>query len=231
VELCGVPLKVCAEKQLSPDAPPESARVWPLTDTLARFLVDTFATPDGLRDKAVLELGAGTAALSCFVAAAYATVGRVYATDLPEVVPAMVATVEANELGGRVTVAPLRWGEALTQPVDVVLCCECLYWGGWSILHDDTRQPLLQTLDSSCQANGAVCVLAFTVRDADRELDFVRELLKRCNFKWRCVCGCVDRHVNQSAELRLMSCRSAPGSTRWTDAKEGDAVLMMLTRA
>jgi hypothetical protein len=53
-----------------------------------------------------------------------------------------------------------RWGERceeLGRPFDVILACETLYWGGWDLLSDDTRDAQLATLLQVC-----VCVCVYT---------------------------------------------------------------------
>ena len=205
--VCGVELLYSST--LSDGAPAESARLWPLTEVLARFLLDSYPPEDGLLGRTVVELGAGTAALSCFVAKAYPTAACVVATDLPEVVPTMQATVAANHGCHTVQAKALAWGASLSTvaPSDIhlVLCCECLYWGGWSLLCDDTRGPLLRTLQDV--PAGTVLLLAFTVRDADREITVLPDLLKM-----------------------YVECGNAPGTTPWQSAREGDAVVLSLRR-
>jgi|AntAceMinimDraft_1070359.scaffolds.fasta_scaffold10531_1 hypothetical protein len=61
---------------------------------------------------------------------------------------------------------------------DVVLGCEILYWGGWSLFDEDTRGPLLATLRAACDSSSrggseTEVALAFTVRDKGRETRFV----------------------------------------------------------
>ena len=56
-----------------------------------------------------------------------------------------------------------------------MLCCECAYWGGWSLLCDDTRAPLRRTL-LALGGRDTVVLFACTLRDADRELGLVRAL-------------------------------------------------------
>ena len=187
-ELFGVRLRVESDVGLA-----EAGRLWPLTAHLARFVAAEFPPPHGLSGLHTLELGAGTAALSCALALAYPH-AAVVATDLPVVLPLMQRNVALNGLSGRVVVAPLPWGDrnALaclfsSGTADVVLCCECLYWGGWTLLEEDTRELLRSSLLTVCNQHTR-CVLGFTVRDAGRELGFVRRLVEQDGFHARCVC-------------------------------------------
>ena len=124
--------------------------------------------------------------LSAAIAAAYDGVAEVLATDLPSVVPLLRRNIERVPASCNARAAELSWGceldAALASP-DVVLCCELAYWGGWSLLQDDTRLPLRRTL----RALGGTVFFAFTLRDADRELGFVRALQVEDGWACRCV--------------------------------------------
>jgi hypothetical protein len=168
----------------------EAGRLWPLTALMADFVAAEHPPPYGLRGQRVLELGGGTAALACALARAYESSAFVCSTDLPHVLPLMQRNVARNALAGRVHVAALPWGKravcaaAALLPIHVVLCCELVYWGGWDILQEDTRQPLRDTLRALCGAQ-TVVYFAFTVRDAARELGFLRALLEQDGFRAR----------------------------------------------
>ena len=163
------------------------------------------------------QLGAGTGALSCAVANAYEGVD-VVATDLPSVLPLLQRNVARccargdvrGATAGRVRVAPLPWGGLLDgfESVDVVLCCDCLYWGGWDVLQTDTLLPLRRTLCALAGPGRAAVYIAFTARDGERELGFVRTLLREDGF----------------------DCRCAPSSATLDGAQEGDNVVLVLTR-
>jgi hypothetical protein len=136
--------------------------VWPVNNIMARVIKDL---PVLLHGKRVIELGAGTGVLSIAAAASGA---EVTATDLPDFTSTLQSNVDRNAPllaaaaatngCGSVRVMGHRWGEAIADlggPFDVVLCCELLYWGGWSLLADDTRAPLLLSLSNLTRAGPA----------------------------------------------------------------------------
>ncbi|XP_019087702.1 PREDICTED: protein-lysine methyltransferase METTL21D-like [Camelina sativa] len=95
----------------------------------------------------ILELGSGTGAVG--IAAAVTLSANVTVTDLPHVLDNLNFNAEANaevvaRFGGKVHVAPLRWGEAddvevLGRNVDLILASDVVY-------HDHLFEPLLETL-------------------------------------------------------------------------------------
>ena len=128
--------------------------VWPVNYIMAKFME---ASQISFCGRKVIELGAGTGILSISAAACGA---HVTATDLPDFISMLHTNVARNTSmiaaaaatsggGGTVRVMGHRWGEGAAElggPFDVVLCCELLYWGGWSLLAEDTRAPLLRSL-------------------------------------------------------------------------------------
>lgn len=118
----------------------------------------------------------------------------VCATDLPCVLPLLRRNAERASAGGAVRgqlrVAPLPWGcppDALRGrelSPDIVLGCELFYFA-FSLLAEDTRRPLRATLCTLCAAPGARALLAFTLRDADRELGLLDALLREDGFECR----------------------------------------------
>lgn len=95
----------------------------------------------------ILELGSGTGVVG--IVAAITLSANVTVTDLPHVLDNLKFNAEANaevvaRFGGKVHVAPLRWGEAddvelLGLNVDLILASDVVY-------HDHLYEPLLKTL-------------------------------------------------------------------------------------
>ncbi|CAE7296509.1 WBGene00275058 [Symbiodinium sp. CCMP2592] len=158
---------------------------WPAQEPCARVAADLLqrlrchqAVPAEGID--FLELGAGCGALACSFAKEPA-LKRVIASDLPDVVPLMTENSRLN--GAEIECVPLPFGDlpALEQltlgPARVVVACEVLYWGGWNIFEDDTREPLAETLAAALAAPLAAAVLAAVIRDPPREMQAL-EMLK-----------------------------------------------------
>jgi hypothetical protein len=181
--------------------------VWPVNHVMAKFIED-FQIP--LCGRRVIELGAGTGILSIAAALQGA---EVTATELPDFTSMLHTNVanNADQLAvaaaagkgsGEVRVMGHRWGEdtsALGGPFDLVLCCELLYWGGWSLLSNDTRGPLLRSITDltspPCSSaaepasppeageskagslvgagSGGAVLVGFAVRNAAREREFL----------------------------------------------------------
>lgn len=190
----------------------EAGKLWPVTHVLAAFL-QTEAWFTGGRAVHVVELGAGTGALGIGLQLAL-PMATVVLTDLPCVLPLVRLNIERCCGAGAAwpQARALCWGEAWGETADVrerwpevVLACECLYWPAASLLEDDTRALLRCTL-SAFAARGATVYLAFTVRDAARELGFAAELA-----------GALCSEV-----------RYAPGSALVHSAGEGDVVVIAL---
>lgn len=175
------------------DALNEAGKLWPVTYLVAELFVRLF--PDELATVSVLELGAGTGALAIGIERYLSLSGlkesTVISTDLPDVLPLIRRNIELNS--SPVTAMPLPWGsqEALSPILgkitagkdgfDAVLACECLYWGGWNLLAEDTRPLLQRTLRDS---RGEKILIGFTIRDRGREIGFVEGLLE----EWRIDC-------------------------------------------
>lgn len=95
----------------------------------------------------ILELGSGTGIVG--IAAAITLSANVTVTDLPHVLDNLNFNAQTNaevveRFGGKVHVAPLRWGEAddvetLGRNVDLILASDVVY-------HDHLYEPLLKTL-------------------------------------------------------------------------------------
>ncbi|XP_019058962.1 PREDICTED: protein-lysine methyltransferase METTL21D-like [Tarenaya hassleriana] len=115
----------------------------PLTETL-KALSSNGAESSTLN---ILELGSGTGIVG--IAAAATLSADVTMTDLPHVIENLSFNADANSdmvarFGGRVHVAPLRWGEAgdvelIGRRFDLILASDVVY-------HDHLYDPLLETL-------------------------------------------------------------------------------------
>lgn len=141
-----------------------SFQLWPAASTFVKLLDDyrrnpsnsllagTLSSlksdgPDSLSPLNILELGSGTGIVG--IAAAVTLAANVTVTDLPHVLENLNFNADANAqvvatFGGKVHVAPLRWGESddvalLGRNVDMVIASDVVY-------HDHLYEPLLETL-------------------------------------------------------------------------------------
>lgn len=104
---------------------------------------------------------------------------------------------------------PFLWGgdathltDKLGGPIDVLVACECFYWGGWDIFAQDTRIELVQSFldllpdaatDTDTDTQGPrsrserprpVAYVAFTVRNIPRELPLLELLAELFDIKY-----------------------------------------------
>ena len=160
--------------------------------------------PDGpeplaVRGRSVLELGAGTGELSLALARAGAR--AVVATDLPQRVPTIAATLaraRAREPAAhRVAARPLPFGDVAAAralraelgQLDAVVASEVLYWPSLTFFDEDTLEPLVATLLALCGASEWRCpaVIVYKQREAGREARFVA-LSRAAGFDVREIC-------------------------------------------
>ena len=171
----------------------------------ARLLAAAVArAPDGpeplaVRGRSVLELGAGTGELSLALARAGAR--AVVATDLPQRVPTIAATLaraRVRELAAhRVVARPLPFGDVAAAralraelgQLDAVVASEVLYWPSLTFFDEDTLEPLVATLLALCGADEWRCpaVIIYKQREAGREARFVA-LSRAAGFEVREIC-------------------------------------------
>ncbi|KAJ8904811.1 hypothetical protein NDN08_001326 [Rhodosorus marinus] len=181
-ELLGSPVAVrCDAKTFG-----VAGEFWQLNWLITSSLLKTcgFVSLRGLN---VLELGAGTGALSVAMAKLGA---HACATDLPELFPLFQENSQANgfqvqtegahvscQNRGRVMFGSLRWGvDTLPQETfQLILGCELLYWGGWSLFDEDPQPGLIQVLASEC-AKGSVAILVGCSREPKREQHFFEQM-------------------------------------------------------
>ena len=148
------------------------AVLWEVSIIVARLLDCGALDGSGLRDRKVLELGAG-----CAVAGlAYAVRGaRVTFTDLPALADHVRANVERNlgppgfprsdiyPAAGEHRVVAYDWCDGLPKAIegetfDVVLATDCVY-------HAHLVEPFLDALDACAPTPRTTVVLAFERRD------------------------------------------------------------------
>eukprot|EP00891_Asterochloris_glomerata_P000269 jgi/Astpho2/269/Aster-x0910 len=110
-----------------------------------------------VKDKTILELGAGTGAVG--LAASLLGAQSVLLTDLPHLVPCLQANIQANSLQHCVAAAALTWGGALPDlpAPDVILASDLLY--------SKDQIPLLFQTISQLSSPTTVTLLAYEHRE------------------------------------------------------------------
>uniref|UniRef100_A0A0C9QNH5 TSA: Wollemia nobilis Ref_Wollemi_Transcript_16723_1211 transcribed RNA sequence n=1 Tax=Wollemia nobilis TaxID=56998 RepID=A0A0C9QNH5_9CONI len=105
--------------------------IWDCSLVLAHYLATPSWPPAIFHAKTVIELGAGTGIPGLTAALLGA---NVVLTDAPPLLPGLQKNVDQNQLGDKVRVRPLTWGEELdfgelsfSPPVDFVLMSDLLY--------------------------------------------------------------------------------------------------------
>ncbi|XP_029213025.2 protein-lysine methyltransferase METTL21D-like [Acropora millepora] len=123
----------------------ESCVVWDAALVLAKYLqklhLSNKATEEGLENKRIIELGAGTGVVGLMAAACGAAV---CCTDLTSVVPLIELnkTVNQHLITGSFSAASLKWGQDVTAFLpcpDILLVADCIYY-------EESLAPLVTTL-------------------------------------------------------------------------------------
>eukprot|EP00884_Botryococcus_braunii_P018180 jgi/Botrbrau1/5045/Bobra.37_1s0011.1 len=127
IEVLGKSLWIAEHDNLSDEA---GAVIWDAALVLVHYLgpfLKAFFSSESVRRPRVIELGAGTGVvgLAAALAGAHVTV-----TDLPHLLDGILKNVERNQLGERVAVRELAWGEGVERfepPYDLVLGSDLIY--------------------------------------------------------------------------------------------------------
>lgn len=186
--------------------------VWPASRLLAHFLQTVPANEESaasicpalrcFQGKRVLELGGGTGVLGIALGAIGASVTI---TDVPEAVPHIQANIERNSVlwenpqACRPVSRPHAWGEDTEWlsacAFDYVIGADLLYFGGWDLFGQDSREPLLQTL-AAAASSSSHAVLGWPVRHPEREGDFLSKASRRFNLRLHTGHGEGDEEIN-----------------------------------
>lgn len=180
------------------------------------FEADLESFPPGhFRGKRVLELGAGTGAVSICLALLGADV---VASDDGALLPLLRRNFALNGCDGERCCAALRWGDdaALfdaTRRFDYIVLCDCvapLYAAGYPALLDTVARRL---------ADDGVLLVAYELRDA-RDREFF-ELLRARGFAIERVRNTRLHDDFQSDDIRLFECRRAVADADGADDGNG----------
>ncbi|GAA98416.1 uncharacterized protein L969DRAFT_94222 [Mixia osmundae IAM 14324] len=122
--------------QLLVDAGPGCGGItWPAAEVLTAYLANILAlNPSWLEGKRIVELGAGTGAVSMALARMMKKRGSrttIYSTDQAILLDLMDANTVLNDVGDTVNVRELSWGETIAsemQTPDIILAADCVYF-------------------------------------------------------------------------------------------------------
>ncbi|RXW25767.1 hypothetical protein EST38_g50 [Candolleomyces aberdarensis] len=179
---------------LAVDASPGCGGIaWPAGQILATYLVQRDL--GYLRDKNVLELGAGTGLVG-LVAGELEADCRVVITDQAPLLPIMQKNVALNKLGSNVVVAELDWGSPIPAAIpkpDIILAADCVYF--------EPAFPLLvQTLADLADTSTEILFCYKKRRKADKR--FFSMLKKK--FSWKEVMDDPNREIYMKEAITLM---------------------------
>ncbi|KAK9503820.1 hypothetical protein O3M35_010295 [Rhynocoris fuscipes] len=157
-----------------------SCVVWDAALVLTKYLEKRSGQYDSwLKGRKVIELGAG---LGCVGVTAACYGGDVILTDLPEVVPQLIRTIDLNRNSwndrGQVTAVALTWGqnkqnnyEALKIPADVILLSDCVYY-------EESLDPLIETI-KTISSDTTEIILSQEKRDTEKQQEIWKQFLMK----------------------------------------------------
>ncbi|KAL7275985.1 Protein-lysine N-methyltransferase efm6 [Rhizina undulata] len=109
-------------------------QIWPAGETLTKYILRRYQNTDHLKDKRIVELGAGGGLTGLAVAAGCDIGGsELYITDMSAMIDLIHRNVELNQMQEKVKVELLDWSNPLpktiaNKPVDIVLAADCVYF-------------------------------------------------------------------------------------------------------
>ncbi|XP_076101493.1 protein N-lysine methyltransferase METTL21D-like isoform X1 [Mytilus galloprovincialis] len=125
--------------------------VWDAALVLSKYFeTEDFLKGQLLKEKNIVELGAGTGVVG-IIASTFGA--NVTITDLPEFIPLINMNIAANKhlITGNATAKTLVWGtDTITnQTFDYVCLADCIYY-------EQSLQPLVKTITDHCNGNTTV---------------------------------------------------------------------------
>jgi len=173
-------------------------QLWPAGMVLAKYMLRKHHAD--LKQKTILELGAGGGLVGLAVAKGCATDGPLFVTDQVPMLSLMRQNIELNELSSQVEAMVLDWGEPIPaetpQPVQILLAADCVYF-----------EPAFPRLLSTLQAligPETVCYFSFKKRRR-ADMRFMKQARKF--FDVREVDNDRDREVYSKEQIFLYTLR------------------------
>ncbi|RMZ78704.1 hypothetical protein DV737_g3735, partial [Chaetothyriales sp. CBS 132003] len=149
-------------------------QLWPAGVVLSRYLLSCHRS--GLRDKSILELGAGGGLVGLAVALGCEVSRPIHITDQEPMLALMQRNIDLNKLSDKVQASVYDWGEEPPQQLglsggypDVLLAADCVYF-------EPAFPLLLHTLRDLVGPN-TTCYFCFKKR-RKADLRFIKDMKK-----------------------------------------------------
>lgn len=162
-------------KEQSLNDEPIGTEIWPCSRVLLSWMTSSPDAPS-LKGLTLLELGAGCGALAMGLVA-YAGVGKVYATEIPDVIEHLRENVALNKQESTVGACLWDWEETQACPaevdidaVDMVVAADVVYVGTAECQLSHALAGVLQPTSEGARARQAWLLLADRPRGGERFL-------------------------------------------------------------
>ncbi|MCJ1299273.1 hypothetical protein MMC08_002065 [Hypocenomyce scalaris] len=146
-------------------------QLWPAGMVLAKYLLRL--KRDELKDKTILELGAGGGLVGLAVALGIPLTHPLYITDQVPMLSLMRQNIELNDLSTQVKAGILDWGNPMSPDLpshpDILLAADCVYF--------EPAFPLLQATMQQLIGPNTICYFCFKKRRR-ADLNFIKKARK-----------------------------------------------------
>ncbi|KAI5857135.1 putative methyltransferase-domain-containing protein [Tricharina praecox] len=153
-------------------------QIWPAGELLTKYVLKMYMGTHGLRNKRILELGAGGGLTSLAVAAGCDLEGsELFVTDMDAMIDLIHKNIALNGLQKvpELKVELLDWKDPIpeviaTKPIDIVFAADCVYY--------EPAFPLLEKTIKALVSDNTVVYFCFKQRRR-ADMQFVKTLKKR----------------------------------------------------
>jgi len=130
--------------------------IWDASVVLAKYFENEEQFPkDVLKDKRIIELGAGCGLVGISLALGLAAnANTVILSDMPELIPLLRKNIDSNNCSSIAAASSLAWGESvqhLNPPFDLIIASDCL-WVEYLV------QPFVKSLVDLSDHNSTILI-------------------------------------------------------------------------